>query len=159
MRLQWEWCSGGDYGAVVPLGSPGINQTERAVRLVGYRVAGFDYWIAADGHEHTAEQIAFAYRVRWSSEMFFTCWKRHLKVYHLIARSKYGLIVQMQDRLMTYILLAIYFHDQRHEKGSVKRLKEISIAIRNEMSLYNTATETGLWIYQPPDQQQSYANP
>jgi site-specific recombinase XerD len=34
-------------------------------------------------------------------ETFFGWWKRHLKVYHLIARSKYGLMVQLLGGLIT----------------------------------------------------------
>jgi hypothetical protein len=147
------------YDAVVLLGTPGINRTERELRLVGYRVAGVDYWVATDRHDLTAEQIACAYKLRWNIEIFFGWWKRHLKVYHLISRSPYGLMVQILAGLITYILLAIYCHDQHHEKVSVKRLREISITIRNEMSFEDIVNETGVWIYQPPNRDQSYANP
>ena len=146
------------YDAIVLLGTQGINQTERELRLVGYRVAGVDYWVATDRHDLTAEQIAFAYKLRWNIEIFFGWWKRHLKVYHLISRSQYGLMVQMLAGLITYILLAIYCHDQHHEKVSVKRLREISINIRNEMSIEDIVNKTGVWIYQPPNQDQSYAS-
>ena len=145
------------YDAVVLLGTSGINQTDKEVRVVGYRVADVDYWIATDRHDLTAEQIAFAYKLRWSIEIFFGWWKRHLKVYHLISRSKYGLMVQMLAGLITYILLAIYCHDQYHEKVSVKRLREICINIRNEISLADIVNQTGVWWYQPPNQDQSYA--
>jgi len=147
------------YDAVVLLGTPYVNQTEKEVRLVGYRVANVDYWIATDRHDLSAEQIAFAYKFRWNIEIFFGWWKRHLKVYHLISRSQYGLMVQMLSGLITYILLAIYCHDQHQENVSVKRLREISINIRNEMSIYDIVNETGVWIYQPPNQDQSHANP
>ena len=147
------------FDAVVLLGTSGINQTEKELRLVGYRVAGVDYWVATDRHDLTAEQIAFAYKLRWNIEIFFGWWKRHLKVYHLISRSQYGLMVQMLAGLITYILLAIYCHDQHHEKVSVKRLREISINIRNEMSFDDIVNETGVWYYQPPNQDLSHANP
>jgi hypothetical protein len=147
------------YDAVVLLGTPGINRTERELRLVGYKVANINYWIATDRHDLTAEQIAFAYKLRWNIEIFFGWWKRHLKVYHLISRSKYGLMIQMLAGLITYILLAIYCHDQHQEKVSVKRLREISINIRNEMSISDIVNETGVWIYQPPNQDHSHANP
>jgi hypothetical protein len=147
------------FDAVVLLGTQGINRTEKELRLVGYRVAGVDYWVATDRHDLTAEQIAFAYKLRWNIEIFFGWWKRHLKVYHLISRSQYGLMVQMLAGLITYILLAIYCQDQHHEKVSVKRLREISINIRNEMSFDDIVNDTGVWIYQPPNQNQSYANP
>jgi len=145
------------YDAVVLLGTPYVNQTEREVRLVGYRVANVDYWIATDRHDLSAEQIAFAYKLRWNIEIFFGWWKRHLKVYHLISRSKYGLMVQMLAGLITYILLAIYCHDEHKEHVSVNRLREICIKIRNEMSLADIVNNTGVWLYQPLGSETSYA--
>ena len=145
------------YDAVVLLGTPYINQTEKVVRLVGYRVENAEYWIATDRHDLSAEQIAFAYKLRWNIEIFFGWWKRHLKVYHLISRSKYGLMVQMLAGLITYILLAIYCHDVHQEHVSVKRLREICIKIRNEMSLIDIVSNTGVWLYRPPGTGPSYA--
>lgn len=145
------------YDAVVLLGTPYINQTEKEVRLVGYRVENAEYWIATDRHDLSAEQIAFAYKLRWNIEIFFGWWKRHLKVYHLISRSKYGLMVQMLAGLITYILLAIYCHDVHQEHVSVKRLREICIKIRNEMSLADIVSNTGVWLYRPPGTGPSYA--
>jgi hypothetical protein len=43
---------------------------------------------------------------------FFAWWKQHLKVYHLILRSRHGLMVQMLAGLITYLLLGIYCHEQ-----------------------------------------------
>jgi len=145
------------YDAVVRLGTPYINQTEKEVRLVGYRVANVDYWVATDRHDLSAEQIAFAYKLRWNIEIFFGWWKRHLKVYHLISRSKYGLMVQMLAGLITYILLAIYCHDEYQEHVSVVRLREICIKIRNEMGLADIVNNTGIWLYQPPGSRVSFA--
>jgi hypothetical protein len=145
------------YDSVVLLGTQYINRTEKEVRLVGYRVANVNYWIATDRHDLSAEQIAFAYKLRWNIEIFFGWWKRHLKVYHLISRSKYGLMVQMLAGLITYILLAIYCHDEYEEHVSVKRLREICIKIRNGMSLADIVNDTGKWLYQPPGSGTSYA--
>jgi len=145
------------YDAVVLLGTPGVNQTEKEVRLVGYQVENTDYWIATDRHDLSAEQIAFAYKLRWNLEIFFGWWKRHLKVYHLISRSKYGLMMQMLAGLITYILLAIYCHDEYLEPVSVKRLREICINIRNEMSLEDIVNDSGVWFYQPPGSKGIYA--
>jgi len=145
------------YDAVVLLGTPYINQTEKEVRLVGYRVANVDYWIATDRHDLSAEQIALAYKLRWNIEIFFGWWKRHLKVYHLISRNQYGLMVQMLAGLITYILLAIYCHDEYQEHVSVVRLREICIKIRNEMNLTDIVNDTGVWLYGPPDSGASYA--
>ena len=66
------------------------NQSQKSVRLVGYNIAGVDYWIATDRRDLAAEQIAEAYKLRWNIENFFAWWERHLRVYHLIAKSPYG---------------------------------------------------------------------
>ena len=120
------------YDAIVLLGTPGINQTEEPLRVVGFKVDGIKYWIATDRYDLTAEQIAFIYKLRWDIENFFAWWKRHLRVYHLIARSEYGLMVQILSGLITYLLLAIYCHEQHNEKVSIKRVRELRIKIQNE---------------------------
>ena len=70
--------------------------------------------------------------LHWNIETFFAWWKRHLKVYHVIARSEYGLMVQMIAGLITYLLLAIYCHEEHNEKVSIKRVREFRINIQNE---------------------------
>ena len=104
------------------LGTAGVNQTEEPFRLVGYEVDNVEYWIATNRHDLTAEQIATAYKLRWDIENFFAWWKRHLNVYHLIARSEHGLMVQILSGLITYLLLAIYCYEQHNEKVSIKRV-------------------------------------
>jgi hypothetical protein len=104
------------------------------------------------------EQIACVYKLRWDIEIFFGWWKRHLKVYHLISRSQYGLMVQMLAGLITYILLAIYCHDHHNENVSVKRLREISINIRNEMTIEDIVANIGGEIHPSPNWEQSHAN-
>ena len=120
------------YDAVVLLGTKDINQTQREVRVVGYKIDGICYWVATDRFDLTAEQIALIYKMRWTIESFFAWWKRHLKVYHLIARSPYGLLMQILAGLITYLLLAIYCHDQYRERVSIGRVREIRCNIRNE---------------------------
>jgi len=120
------------YDALVLLGTPGVTQTEKPLRLVGYRVEGTTYWVATNRYDLSAEQIAFIFKLRWDIEEFFAWWKRHLKVYHLIARSEYGLMVQILAGLITYLLLAIYCHRHYHEKVSIKRVRELRIKIQNE---------------------------
>ncbi len=95
------------YDAIVLLGTPGINQTQKKLRVVGYEVDNIKYWVATNRYDLTAEQVALVYKLRWDIEKFFAWWKRHLKVYHLIARSEYGLMVQILSGLITYLLLAI----------------------------------------------------
>ena len=120
------------YDALVLLGTPGVNQTKKPVRVIGYKVNNVNYWIATDRFDLTAEQIAMAYKLRWLIESFFAWWKRHLRVYHLIARSPYGLMVQILSGLITYILLAIYCHEQHGEKVSIRRVRQLRIQILNE---------------------------
>jgi hypothetical protein len=124
------------YDAEVLLGSKeNKNQSQQPVRLVGYCVDGVNYWIATDRRDLTAEQIAEVYKLRWKIENFFAWWKRHLRVYHLIARSQYGLMVQIMAGLITYLLLAIYCHTNHGESVTVKRVRELRINIQNELRI------------------------
>ena len=118
--------------AKVLLGREGVNQTQTPLRLVGYAVEGKSYWIATSRFDLTAEQIALIYKLRWQIETFFAWWKRHLKVYHLILRSRHGLMIQMLAGLITYILLAIYCHEQHGEPVSIKRVRQLRNQILNE---------------------------
>lgn len=123
------------YDAIVLLGTPGVNQTNKPLRLVGYLVDGLKYWVATTRYDLSAEQIALIYKLRWEIEKFFAWWKRHLKVYHLIARSEYGLMVQILSGLITYLLLAIYCREHYNEKVSIQRVRELRIKIQNETRL------------------------
>ena len=123
------------YDAIVLLGIPGVNQTKKSLRLVGYTVDGTRYWVATSRYDLTAEQIALIYKLRWDIEKFFAWWKRHLRVYHLIARSEYGLMVQILAGLITYLLLAIYCREQHNENVSIKRVRELRIKIQNEIRI------------------------
>lgn len=125
------------YDAIVLLGTPGVNQTKKPLRLVGYTVDGKKFWVATSRFDLTAEQIALIYKLRWDIEKFFAWWKRHLRVYHLIARSEYGLMVQILSGLITYLLLAIYCREQHNEKVSIKRVRELRINMQNETRIAN----------------------
>jgi IS4 transposase len=127
------------YDALVLLGTAGINQTKKPLRVVGYEVDNVRYWIATNRYDLSAEQVATAYKRRWDIENFFAWWKRHLKVYHLIARSEHGLMVQILAGLITYLLLAIYCHKQHNEKVSIKRVRQLRIQIQNELRMTGTA--------------------
>ena len=122
------------YDAKVLLGLPGAKQTKKPLRVVGYIVEGINYWVATDRFDLTAEEIALIYQLRWKVEKFFKWWKRHLHVYHLIARSEYGLMVQILAGLITYLLLAIYCHEQHGEEVSIKRVRELRAKINNELT-------------------------
>ena len=120
------------FDAMVLLGIPGVNQTKQPVHLVGYNIDGKSYWVATDRFDILAEQVALIYKLRWDIESFFAWWKRHLKVYHLFARSKNGLMVQILSGLITYLLLAIYCHEQHGESVSIHRVRQLRNQIRNE---------------------------
>jgi hypothetical protein len=142
------------YDAEVLLGTPYVNQSKKPLRLVGYRVAGVEYWIATDRRDLSAEQIAMAYKLRWENEKFFAWWKRHLHVYHLIARSRYGLMVQILSGLITYLLLAIYCHNEYEEPVSINRVRELRIQIQNELREQGGTPDQyffkeQLWPYRP----------
>lgn len=120
------------FDAKVLLGTPNVNQTKEPVRLVGYVIEGKQYWVATDRYDLTAEQVAQVYKLRWDVESFFAWWKRHLNVYHLFARSENGLMVQILSGLITYLLLAIYCHEQHNETVSIRRVRGLRNQIRNE---------------------------
>jgi IS4 transposase len=120
------------YDAKILLGQQGVNQTEEPLRLVGYTIEGKEYWVATDRFDLTAEQIALIYKLRWDIETFFAWWKRHLKVYHLISRTQHGLMIQILAGLITYLLLAIYCHEEHGERVSIKRVRELRNKIINE---------------------------
>jgi len=119
------------YDAKVLLGAA-QKQTQTPLRLVGYRVGKKKYWVATDRFDLSAEDIALIYKLRWEIEKFFGWWKRHLRVYHLIARSKHGLMIQILSGLITYLLLAIYCHEEHGERVSIKRVRELRTKILNE---------------------------
>jgi hypothetical protein len=121
------------FDAMVLLGTNGVNQSKTPLRLVGYEVDRIQYWIATNRYDLSAEQIAQAYKLRWDIENFFAWWKRHLKVYHLIARSPHGLMVQILAGLITYLLLAIYCRKHFNEKVSIRRVRQLRTQIENEL--------------------------
>jgi len=120
------------FDGLVLLGIRGKNLSEKPLRLVGYKIAGKTYWIATNRFDLSADQIAAIYKLRWEIEKFFAWWKRHLRVYHLIARSQYGLMVQLLSGLITYLLLAIFCHEEYREKVSIKRVRQLRIKIQDE---------------------------
>jgi hypothetical protein len=128
------------YDALVRLGAPAANQTQRPVRVVGYRVDGKKYWVATSRFDLPATDIAQIYKLRWEIEKFFGWWKQHLNVYPLIARSPYGFMVQVLGGLITYLLLAIYCHKHFQERVSINRVRELRINIQNEARILNNYT-------------------
>jgi IS4 transposase len=88
--------------------------------------------VATDRFDLLAEQVALVYKLRLNIESFFAWWKRHIKVYHLFARSKNGLIIQILSGLITYLLLAIYSQEQHGESFSIRSVRQLRNQIRNE---------------------------
>ena len=129
------------FDAMVLLGTVGVNQSQTPLRLVGYEIDSVKYWIATNRYDLSAEQVAQAYKLRWNIENFFAWWKRHLKVYHLIARSSYGLMVQILSGLITYLLLAIHCHSHFQEKVSIRRVRQLRTQIQNELRSWPMNTE------------------
>ena len=76
-------------------------------------------------------------KLRGEIGKFFAWWKRHLKVYHLLMQLLAGLI--------TYLLLAIYCHEHCHERFSIKRVRELRIAMRNEAHALAQSFATALF--------------
>ena len=146
------------YDAEVLLGTEeNKTQSQKPVRLVGYHVDGIDYWIATDRRDLTAEQIAEIYKLRWNIENFFAWWKRHLRVYHLIARSPYGLMVQILAGLITYLLLAIHCRTIHDKPVSIKRVRELRLQIQNELRASETPNLTNIKISKEQEQQRAHA--
>ncbi len=134
------------YDAIVLLGFPGINQTESEVRVIGYRVGSKHYWLATDRFDLSAENIMTIYKLRWNIETFFGWWKQHLNVYHRIARSSYGMMVQLLAGLITYLLLAIYCRETFNEPVCVKHVRYLRNAFRAESRNPNfDPTDDRLW--------------
>lgn len=119
--------------SVVYLGTPSVNQTEKPVRVVGYTIDNTNYLVATNRHDLTAEQIALIYKLRWDIEKFFKWWKKYLKVYHLIARSEYGVMIQILAGLITYLLMTIYCRRHYNESVSIMRIRQIRNQIQNEL--------------------------
>ena len=131
------------YDALVLLGTPKLRQTQRPLRLVGYWVESKKFWVATSRPDLAAADIALIYKLRWEIEKFFACWKQHLNVYPLIARSPYGFLVQVLGGLITYLLLAIYCHKHFQERVSLNRVRELRINIQNEaLILHNHPPES-----------------
>lgn len=114
------------------------HRTRYTVRLVGLRVGRKTFWITTNRTDLTALEIAFIYRLRWEIESFFAWWKLHLNVYHLIARSPYGVMMQLLAGLITYLLLVIYFYRRYTQRPSLSRLRQLRRDIRKERALDST---------------------
>lgn len=125
------------FHAEVTLGDA-QHRTRHSLRLIGLRVRRKVLWIVTNRFDLTALQIAFVYQLRWQVETFFSWWKRHLNVYHVIARSPYGLLMQLLAGLITYLLLVIYFSQQYADRPSLSHLRQLRRDIRRERAVTST---------------------
>jgi hypothetical protein len=116
------------------------HRTRHIFRLVGFKVGRKLFWVVTNRADLTAFEIAIIYRLRWEIEKFFAWWKRHLNVYHLIARSPYGVMMQLLSGLITYLLLVIYFYWRYLEPPSLFRLRQLRRRIRIERALRSIPT-------------------
>lgn len=125
--------------AMVNLGDPAKNHTRNSCRLAGYQIGAKKYPRVTNRFDLPAGDIAAIYKPRWNIESFFAWWKRHLKVYHVIARTQYGLMAQILAGLIAYLLLAIYCHNEFKERVSIKRVRQLRNHIKNEARFDITA--------------------
>jgi hypothetical protein len=59
--------------------------------------------------------------------------EEHTSGCHLIARTKYGLMVQILAGLITYLLPAIYCQKHFNERVSITRVRQLRNQIKNEL--------------------------
>lgn len=83
-------------------------------------------------YDLSAEKTVTIYKLRWNIEIFFGWRKCYLKAYRLIARSKQEFMAQILGDLITYLLLAIYYHEHYQKKVSIKMDRELLIKIQNK---------------------------
>jgi hypothetical protein len=65
-------------------------------------------------------------------------------------------MVQILAGLITYLLLAIYCHENHSEPVSIKRVRELRLKIQNELRVSEVLTTTE--IFKEQKQQQMHAN-
>jgi len=118
------------------------HRTKNSLRLVGYKVGKKLFWFATNRKDLSATEIAIIYHLRWEVEKFFAWWKRHLNVYHLIARSPYGLMMQLLAGLITYLLLVLYFYWRYNEYPSLLLLRQLRRDIRRERAIRSAISIT-----------------
>jgi hypothetical protein len=67
--------------------------------------------------------------------------EKTFKIYHLIACSQYGLMVQIRGGLITYLLMVIYCHEQFNEPVFIKRIRQLRITIQNDAAKGDTINQ------------------
>lgn len=113
------------------------HRTKRPYVTLGVKNGAKNIWITSNRFDLSPEKIAFIYRLRWEIEEFFAWWKKHLNVYHLIARSYHGVMMQLIAGLITYLLLVIYFYQKTGEPPNISLLRQLRRDIRRERALQN----------------------
>lgn len=69
---------------------------------------GKEYWFLTNDFEHSAKEIAQAYRRRWDIEVFFRFLKQELNVSHLVSLNKNGIQVILYMTLIVAMMILIY---------------------------------------------------
>jgi hypothetical protein len=84
---------------------------------------------------------------------------------YMVLTMLYGLLLEKVGFLITsalFILLILKYTERQGWRMTILFAladRGISINIRNEMSIEDVVNETGVWIYQTSNQDQSHANP
>ncbi|MEZ4527344.1 MAG: hypothetical protein R2941_15605 [Desulfobacterales bacterium] len=73
------------------------------------------------------------YKLLWDIEKFFQWWKKHVRVYHLAARSECGGMVHLLSGLIAYLLMAVCCRKRYGESVSAVRLRQFRTAMQNEL--------------------------
>ncbi len=93
---------------IVCLGTKGINQMKRPLRLIEVEdTQGKPVIIITNDFKLDAEEIGDIYRNRWQIELFFKWIKQHFSVKHFYGTSQQAVQNQLLIALITYCLLML----------------------------------------------------
>jgi transposase len=92
------------------------------------------FWFLTNDFEHSAKQIAQAYRRRWDIEVFFRFLKQELNASHLVALNKNGIKVMLYMTLIVAMMVLIYKKANKLGYKTAKRrlkmeLRDLAIAL------------------------------
>jgi len=92
------------------------------------------FWFLTNDFEHSAKQIAQAYRRRWDIEVFFRFLKQELNASHLVALNNNGIKVMLYMTLIVAMMVLIYKKANKLGYKTAKRrlkmeLRDLTIAL------------------------------